>query len=394
MSAPAGPLRVLMVMHVPAALELGAARVQLELAEVLRARGCEVRILDRDEILGGRNMGRLGHSPQAITAAACRRVRAMAGEFDVIDAHQGNLPLPKRRLGFDGLMVTRSVGLAPMYAEFQREAQRRWPTATKGHPLARPLRRWRKWRSLRQVSSTFRLCDLIIVPNGDEQSYVADRLGLGGKTAVLPLGISEARLAVLGAVRADRTGEAARIVFIGDWNARKGSHDLPQILAGVRRSVPASSFEFLGTHAAREEVAAALGPAGAGVKVIPAFRSEELPDLLEGARVGALPSYIEGLGLGVLEKLAAGIPSVCYDVPGPRETVGRVDRRLLVPAGDTAAFASRLSEILALEQPAYEQLSRRCREIAREFSWQSIGEQTLGVYREKLASLRGYTSVI
>jgi glycosyltransferase involved in cell wall biosynthesis len=382
----ARPLRVLMVMHLRAMMELGGARVQLELAEVLRERGCDVRILDRPEILGPRLGRRFRGSQAAFTTAAVRAVRAIAHEYDVIDAHQGNLPVTKARLGFDGLIVARSVGLAPFYADFERAAHRRWPASRKGSLATRPLHAWRGWRFQRAVATTFRLSDLIIVPNSDERAYLAQRRGLGEKIEVLPLGISQRELQELGAEN-QRPPEGHRVAFIGDWNARKGSHDWREIAARVLAAVPDASFSFLGTSARADEVRDAVGLADGVVDVVPSYRPEELGRLIEGVRVGALPSYVEGMGIGVLEKMAAGIPSVCYDVPGPRDTVGRVDRRLLVPAGDTEGFAQRLVELLRLDEGAYVRLSERCRAVAEQFSWRLIGERTLRAYHERLAAL-------
>lgn len=381
------PLRVLMVMHTPASMELGGARVQLELAEVLRAHGCHVDVLGRDGILGERRRGRLGVSPQAFSAAAVRRVRTIAHEYDVVDALEGNLPVSKRRLGFDGLLVARSVGLAHLYAEFVRSAQDRWPATTRGRLIVRPIRRWRRWRSLRQVTATFRMADLIIVPNKDERAYLSDNLDVGEKIALLALGISEQRLDVLRRPAGAGAHAGARVAFIGNWSVRKGSHDWPDIVARVRRRVPDAAFVFLGTRVGRNEVTGELAVDDGAVDVVPSYRSPELPGLLDGVRVGALPSYIEGLGLGVLEKMAAGIPSVCYDVPGPRETVGRVDRSLLVAAGDTEAFARRLVELLEMDDERYRLLSQRCRAVAEEFSWHLIGSATLATYRERLSML-------
>jgi len=381
------PLRVLMVMHLHAQMELGGARVQLELAEILREHGCHVGVLDRPEILGDRRPGRVGISPAAFAAAAVRRVRAIAPEYDVVDAHQGNLPVSKRRLGFEGLMVTRSVGLAPLYADFEREARRRWPQARTGHLAARPIHLWRERRFLHQVRRTLKLCDLAIVPNEDEREYVDAQLSIGEKTVVRPLGISQPQLdRMRGVVPAGRD-ERPHVAFIGHWTPRKGSQDWPEIVARVREAVPGAAFTFLGTRSGPEEIARALGAQGDGVRVVPTYRTEELAQLLAGVRAGALPSYIEGLGIGVVEKLAAGIPSVCYDVPGPRETVGRVERRLLVPAGDTEAFSARLVEILTLQGDAYGALSQRCREVAAQFSWRLIGEETLVDYRAYLARM-------
>jgi glycosyltransferase involved in cell wall biosynthesis len=382
----ARPLRVLMVMHLRAMMELGGARVQLELAEVLREHGCDVRVLDRPAILGPRLGRRFRGSQAAFTRAAVHAVRAIAHEYDVVDAHQGNLPVAKRLLGFDGLLVARSVGLAPFYAEFERSANRRWPASRKGRTAARPLHAWRGWRFQRAVRTSFRLSDLIIVPNSDERSYLARRRGLAEKIEVFPLGISQRELEDLrGNNEQLPTGQ--RVAFIGDWNARKGSHDWRDIAARVRASLPEASFAFLGTNAGADEVQQAVGLADGAVEVVPSYPSDELGSLIEGVRVGALPSYIEGLGIGVVEKMAAGIPSVCYDVPGPRETVGRVDRRLLVPAGDTEAFAERVVEVLRLDEQRYRRLSERCRAVAEEFSWRLIGERTLRAYRQRLAQL-------
>jgi glycosyltransferase involved in cell wall biosynthesis len=380
-------LRVLMVMHLPAHMELGGARVQLELAQVLRARGCDVQVLDRPEILGDRRPGRLGISPAAFAAEAVRRVRAVARDYDVVDAHQGNLPVSKRRLGFEGLVVTRSVGLAPLYADFEREARRRWPEARTGRLVARPIHRWREWHFLHQVTKTLRLCDLAIVPNEDEREYLDTQLSIGGKTVVRPLGISPQQLERMRGVMPAGADEPPRVAFIGHWTSRKGARDWPQIISRVRRAQPEVGFSFLGTGNTTAEVMPSLELAADAVQVVPRYRTEELAELLAGVRVGALPSYIEGLGIGVLEKLAAGIPSVCYDVPGPRETVGRVDKRLLVPVGDVEAFAARLVDVLTLADDAYGALSQRCREVAAQFSWRLIGQATLDDYRASLAKL-------
>jgi glycosyltransferase involved in cell wall biosynthesis len=381
------PLRVLMVMHLRAMMELGGARVQLELAEVLREHGCDVRVLDRPAILGPRLGRRFRGSQTAFTTAAVRAVREIAHEYDVVDAHQGNLPVAKSRLRFDGLLVARSVGLAPFYADFERIAHRRWPAARQGPLVTRPLHAWRGWRFKRAVAKSFNASDLIIVPNTDERGYLARRRDLAEKIEVLPLGISQRELQELRTGN-QRSPRGHRVAFIGDWNARKGSYDWHDIAARVLAAVPDASFSFLGTSAGAEEVRAAVGLADGVVEVVPSYRAEELGRLIEGVRVGALPSYVEGMGIGVVEKMAAGIPSVCYDVPGPRDTVGRVDRRLLVPAGDTETFAQRLVELLRLDDAAYGRLSERCRAAAEEFSWRLIGERTLHAYDERLGAMR------
>jgi glycosyltransferase involved in cell wall biosynthesis len=202
---------------------------------------------------------------------------------------------------------------------------------------------------------------------------------------VIPNGMSEQRLAELSHLVDEPRGP--RVAFIGDWSPRKGSRDWPDIAAYVARRLPEVSFAFLGTRVGAADVARVVGIDEERLDVVPFYRSQELGELLRGVRVGALPSYIEGFGLGVLEKMAAGIPSVCYDVPGPRETIGQVESRLLVPAGDTHAFAERLVELLTSDETSYRQLSQRCRAAAQRFSWHPIGRDTLAAYRERLGML-------
>jgi hypothetical protein len=51
----------------------------------------------------------------------------MLKRFDIVDAHQGDLPYSKQALNFKGLLVTRSVGLYTFYEEFARQERQQYP---------------------------------------------------------------------------------------------------------------------------------------------------------------------------------------------------------------------------------------------------------------------------
>ncbi|MFM6472484.1 MAG: glycosyltransferase family 4 protein, partial [Dolichospermum sp.] len=105
----------------------------------------------------------------------------------------------------------------------------------------------------------------------------------------------------------------------------------------VKKQVPNAKFLFLGTGVSLQKVLQDLNlPACDWINIIPQYNSEELPMLLSGATVGAFPSYIEGFGFAVLEKLASGLPTIAYDVPGPREILKLLDGSLLTPVGDVS----------------------------------------------------------
>jgi glycosyltransferase involved in cell wall biosynthesis len=123
--------------------------------------------------------------------------------------------------------------------------------------------------------------------------------------------------------------------------------------------------------------------------VVPSFDSDDLPGLLARATVGAFPSYIEGFGLGVLEQLAAGLPTVAYDVPGPRAILRDLDDTLLTPAGDADALAARVVAVLRMPAQDYAALAARGRVQARRHSWNTLAERTLAVYVQRLAEVQG-----
>jgi glycosyltransferase involved in cell wall biosynthesis len=386
-----------MVIHTPWSRSLGGPRVQLELAEELREMGHEVEKFSYDDAfpaVGERRQTRWStiagslRSNLSFADRAAAFVRRNASRFDVIDANQTDLPFPKRKLGFSGLLVARSVGLIPAFEQFERAAAERWPPP----PLS--LRHWTlraltypgRRRRLRDVERSFRQADLINVSNSDDLVTVRDRMGYGAKVVMFPFGMSEARRAAFRRrlVSIPERLAARTVAFIGTWNSRKGSQDWPLIVQRVRELSPGTRFLFLGTGLSRESVLRDFPAEVRGaLEVIPAYESDELPALLAGATVGAFPGYLEGFGFAVLEKLAAGLPTVIYDAPGTRDIGRPLERAEMVPAGDTGAFAARVSALLALPPESYGERSADSLRAAAQFSWREIAQATCNVYRER-----------
>jgi glycosyltransferase involved in cell wall biosynthesis len=374
-----------MVLHTPWNRNLGAASVQMELADHLTAMGHSVDHLSADQLVRRGDASRIGRlvGPSFGTRAV-PVVRRRADAYDVIDAHQGNLPVPKRDLGFRGLLVTRSSGLVPFYADFARSIRARWPDEPRGNRFAERLRE-RSSRAFEQdTRRTFEHADLINVPNADEAAWLTEE-GYGDKTVVIHNGIPDWLL--------DETpGEpdAPEVSVIGSWDVRKGKRDWPGIIDAVRNDVPDARFVFLGTGRSTEDVGRDLGADRMkAVKVIASYRPRDLPDLIRGSSVGALPTYIEGFGIGLVEQMAMGVPSVAYDVPGPRETLGRLDATLLVEPGRPDRLAAEVVRVLRMPREERRALQDRARRLASTFAWGRIAQQTLSTYQAALDSLDG-----
>lgn len=385
-------LRILMLLHMPWDENLGGPKPQIELAREFTKLGHTVEkfdLLDAFPELQRRQSKIRELTRPSFSKKAKAFVKANANRFDIIDCHQGNLPYSKTELGFCGLLVARSAGLYALYEQFATFAAHKWPSQRKGHPIAELLRKWRRSHEAPSLPKSLRTCDLINVSNVDERACLAE-MGLADKCVVIPLGLSREQR--------DQFGSAARparerlsnkhVVFIGSWSTRKGSQDWGEILRRVKMKVPKARFSFLGTGFDDKTVLSDLGISSQDwIEITPYYENKDLPALLSGATVGAFPSYIEGFGIAVLEKLAAGLPTVTYDAPGPREMLRHLEPSWLVPPGDTAKFGDELAGLLTQALPEYERSSKSCQEVAGLFSWSEIAERTISAYESHLMSM-------
>jgi glycosyltransferase involved in cell wall biosynthesis len=245
---------------------------------------------------------------------------------------------------------------------------------------------WR--RSSLYTSRSFAAADLINVPNDDERRAL-ERRRLAAKVVVLPNALPRSSLDALAAIADGPRPDPPRALVIGSWTYRKGIADWPAILARLWERIPAARVCFAGAGVPEAQVRADLGVgADPRVEVAPAYAPEELPALLAHATAGALASYVEGFGLGVLETLAAGRPCVSYDVPGPRDLAGAVNRGWLVPVGEAAALADRLADVLEHELAHPGETAAACVHFARRFGWDTVGAATVEAYERGLERLK------
>ena len=378
------PLRILAIVDLPWDPRLGAARVFIELTEQWRKAGHTVEKFCLTDAFPRPTRSRGLDALRRILFPyrAANYVRVNAGRFDVIDCLIGTLLFSKKLLGFQGLLVGRSVGLYEPFIRFSRE---RWSDQPRGKFAGRLFYKFVAGRLRKNAARAVQYCDLINLPNKEEKEFLST--GAGKPVIVQPYGLNEADRAVLGhaAEPVDLRLKNRQVCFIGMWSLRKGARDWPEIIAQIRAELPDAKFSFLGTMTSEETVLRDLNVSQSdNVSCLASYNPQQLPALLAPCTVGVFPSYVEGFGIAVLEQLAAGIPIVAYDVRGPRHIFEASQTRMLTPVGDAKAIADRALEILRMNENDYATLSHQCRRIAGQFSWENIAADTAREYAQAL----------
>ena len=134
---------------------------------------------------------------------------------------------------------------------------------------------------------------------------------------------------------------------------------------------------------AEEELRALARALGVDARVVipdwlPAADLEGLYGL---ATCFALPSFMEGFGMPVLEAMRHGVPVACSGTGALAEVAG--DAAVLFDPADQAAVTDSLARLLA-DATLRADLVKRGHERAREFTWERAARGTLAAYHRAL----------
>jgi glycosyltransferase involved in cell wall biosynthesis len=372
-------LRILMVCPTPWRDDFGLPKVQMQLADELRLRGHTVQKFSLEDAAAHQPHRLLADLTPWFATAVHRHVRENAAKYDVIDAHQGTVRAPKSTLGFHGSIVIRSAGLHHFYAAFHSWADpHRRPGAwhwvgRRREAVAREIGRHNAERS-------FDIADRIIVHNQAELDFLSLNPDWLPKARMVPAPISEGAFTNLSAVAGSPSREDVRgpaVSVVGTWDARKGSRDWPRLASLLVSASPSVELRFLGTSVSKQDA-----PAVERALWVPRYRPDQLPDFLRGTQVGAFPSYLEGWPIAVVEQLAAGIPVIAYDIPGPRDILQPVDPFLLVRLGDVEGMSQRIVDLLSASPSRLVTLRARCVARAEQLTWSKWVDPMLTYYGE------------
>ena len=185
--------------------------------------------------------------------------------------------------------------------------------------------------------------------------------------------------------------DAARLVVsVGRLTEQKGFDLLLDAAAELRETY----FHLVGEGPLASPLQASIESQGLHERVRLLGHREDVPSLLAGANVLAMPSRFEGLPIVALEAMSLGVPVIGTSVCGLTEAVVDGSTGRLVPPGDAAALACALDEVLASPELAAAWGEAGRRRQRREFGAGRMVAETVAVYGEVFAEPRHRRSVV
>ena len=374
-------MRILFCTPAPLTKSLGAAKVVVELAEEMRELGWDCDLVSIPDLAD--------QSGLSMSESLRRYLQEHATDYDVVDYDHSFLPYLRADFPSQTLFVARSVLLAHHFAEIAIPTSRGWKQSGRHLFLGRAEMRARDKR-IQYAHHTVQEADIVNVCNEDDSAELI-RCGIPSERIVLiPFGISRSRRPLFDAVSSASPINPV-VAFVGTFDYRKGAQEFPALVEEVLRAVPETRFRLLGTAGMFATADAVLAHfperLQRNVEVVPKFHPDELPSLLASCSVGVFPSYIEGMPFGVLEMLAASVPVIAYDAPGPPMML---PPECLVPRGDTIAMGDKVLALLADAnklQAAREWAQRH----SQQFRWERVAQTTSDVYSRHLEMKRRQT---
>jgi glycosyltransferase involved in cell wall biosynthesis len=170
---------------------------------------------------------------------------------------------------------------------------------------------------------------------------------------------------------------------VGSMTAKKDQATLLRAFAGVRRAVADVHLVVVGGGPLEGELRSLANALELNGSVCFLGVRKDVQELLPGLDLFALSSKHEGLGLALLEAMAAGVPCVATNVEGIPEVVTDGFDGLLVPPGDPGALAEALLRLLR-DPKLREKMGRRAVSSSKRFSIQRAVRRLEDRYDELL----------
>ncbi|KAA0265961.1 MAG: glycosyltransferase family 1 protein, partial [Acidobacteria bacterium] len=220
----------------------------------------------------------------------------------------------------------------------------------------------------------------------EAERRIAIGLGAGDRARVVHNGIVPLEPAPLEPRLAAFAGAGPLVVAVSELFSRKGVPILLEAMAAILAACPGARLIVAGEGPDRAEAEAARDRLGLAGSVLLAGHVDEVAGLLGAGDVFVNPALAESFPYGILEAMSLACPCVVTDAGGSTEAIveGRSGR--VVPAGDAAALAAAVVELLGDRATARRYGDAAAARVRERFTRERMIAGTEGVYAELLAA--------
>ncbi|MFN2744363.1 glycosyltransferase family 4 protein [Bacillus sp. z60-18] len=169
------------------------------------------------------------------------------------------------------------------------------------------------------------------------------------------------------------------LIYPAELNTNKNQALLIETAACLKDRAPNLKLVFAGKGQMEEKYRNLAEQKGVASTVIFAGFQKEIHEWIQLADVSVASSIREGLGMNLLEGMAAGKPAVAADNRGHREVIQESVNGFLIPQGDAGTFSDRILQLYRL--PALrKQMGEAGRRTAAAYSEQRTLKEMAGIY--------------
>lgn len=234
----------------------------------------------------------------------------------------------------------------------------------------------------------------MIAVSEDEREFILKlKLAPNERVALVGNGLDDGDFEYYAVRRAARVNAEARPLTFGSmmrFSAQKAPDHLVEAFARVSSAMPRIPMRLViaGDGELFAQVERQVRRSGLSKKVSLLGWRTNTRDVLLGFDVFVLPSRYEGGSYAILDAMAAGLPTICTDVFGVKETVARVPGNVVVPPGDPAGLARGMQRMVdsvrrSSSREALKQIGQANHDYARSrFRQSETTRRTLGIYGE------------
>lgn len=143
--------------------------------------------------------------------------------------------------------------------------------------------------------------------------------------------------------------DAELITTVGPFKPQKNLTDFINVAHAVVKKHPKSYFVAIGDGELRPKLESQIKALGLGGRVLLPGWKENIPEILAASHIFCLTSLWEGLPRSMVEAMAAGRPSVCYETDGVKDLLHKGGGEIIAQK-DVLAMTKAISTLIENEK--------------------------------------------